>query len=197
MFLKYLYLPDKILLCWRDFFFSFLLKMWSVFFLDKVRPQADYVQREVANTGSLKVIPESRTSAIEFLSFLSSQYAIASCSRLACWQFYQSVYYIPACKRGGILLSLSWCCLQRQWPHYNFRFIPAYYLLCWEPFLPMVWILLEEWLQQLSQESQQHFSALTHLWYIQVTWHIRSGKEKHSKLSFRTFNITICVDAMQ
>lgn len=106
-------------------------------------------------------------------------------------------YTISLPARGGILLSLSWCWLQRQWPHYNFRFIPAYYLLCWELFLPVVWILLEEWLQQLAQESQQHFSALTHLWYIQVTRHIRSGKEKHSKLSFRTFNITICVDAIQ
>lgn len=57
--------------------------MWSIFSLDKRSPEAHYLQWEVGDTSSLKVIPESRTSAIEFFSFLSSQHAIASCSGLA------------------------------------------------------------------------------------------------------------------
>jgi len=58
--------------------------MRSVFFLDKVSPQARYLRQEVGNSSSHKVIPETRTSAIEFVSFLFSQHAMASCSRLAC-----------------------------------------------------------------------------------------------------------------
>lgn len=67
MVLKWSYLPDKILVCWKDFF-SFLLKMRSIFSLDKVSPQAHNLQQEVGNSSSLKVIPDSRTSICNWIS---------------------------------------------------------------------------------------------------------------------------------
>lgn len=83
MFLKQPYLPDEALMCWTDILFLFFLKMQAIFFLNRASPRAHYLQREVGNADSLRAIPESRTSTTEFLSFLSSQHAAASCSRLA------------------------------------------------------------------------------------------------------------------
>lgn len=175
--------------------------MRSIFFLDKVSPQAHYLQREVGNAGSLKVIPESRAAAIEFLSFLSSQHAIASCSRFANWQFYQSAYQPLAAAEVGFC---------RASPGVGFRGNGHIIISVLFPLISpsdgrhfclreKAWIFLEGWLQQPSQQSQQHFAALTSLWCIRVTSHILLDLERRSIQSSVSehhiiFNISIAVD---
>lgn len=153
----------------EGFFFFISFEDEINFVSGQSEPSGTLLQWEVGNAGSLKVIPESRISAIEFSLLFPLSMLLRTVPDLPVDSFTKQCTVPVAAREVGFCRDSpgvgsrgrsTW-----KFQNYSCSLVP---LMRASSVHSLDLTGRSYWLQQLSQESK-HFAALTYLWYIQET----------------------------